>query len=66
MFLLAWTINHGQNRLEDFFTLHESEKHANANYRDLIRGQDKLHCAAVSKITEATEPQWIDDLEGAE
>jgi len=68
MYTVCWTINKGNNDLEDFFTLHESEGEAMAQYQVLCetvedlhgRQQNYLHCAAVSKVKYATEPHWVD------
>lgn len=59
MWIFAWTINHGQNALEDFFTIHSSEAAAVAAYGEALKKPD-LHCAAVANITAATEPHWTE------
>jgi hypothetical protein len=59
MWICAYTINHGDNRLTDFWTVHETEAEAIAAYRATF-GMDNLHCAAVAKISEATEPHWVE------
>jgi hypothetical protein len=58
MYILAWTINHGQNDLEDFFSLYENLDLARKEYEHMRKTEDLLHCAAISKVVLATEPHW--------
>jgi hypothetical protein len=58
MWLCAWTTNHGDNDLRDFWTVHDSESEAVGNLARVL-GLDNLHCAAVAPITTGTEPQWV-------
>jgi len=62
MYILAWTLNHGQNDIEDFFTLHENLKLAQDEYDHLCKTEELLHCAAISKIVRATEPHWEEEM----
>ena len=60
MYITCWTVNNGNNNMEDFFTLHESEGEAMTQYQVLCETVEDLHCAAVSKVTYATEPHWME------
>jgi hypothetical protein len=60
MYILAWTLNHGNNNLEDIFVLHADLADAQAEYKHLCETEEFLHCAAVSKVITATEPHWED------
>lgn len=58
MILLAWTINHGNNNLSDHYALYETLEEAKREYTCLCEAEENLHCAAISKVLEATEPHW--------
>jgi hypothetical protein len=59
VFLIAWTLNYGDNDLRDFWGVEADELTAN-NLLAFHMTHDKFHCGAVAKITTATEPQWMD------
>lgn len=59
MWLLAWTINHGENNLTDSFMIHETETEARDAYVKLLTTDD-LHSAAFAPIATATEPHWME------
>lgn len=62
MTILSWTINYGNNDLRDYFTLHDTEQHAKAYADTLIANADNLHCWAISKVTQASEPHWTEEV----
>lgn len=57
MWICATTLNHGNNNLEDRWSIHPSEAEAQAALQFALT-QDNLHCAAVARIAHATEPHW--------
>ena len=61
MFITCWTINHGNNVLEDHYDLHDTEPQAVKNYNHILNSVDNLLCASVSKVTHATEPHWMEE-----
>ena len=60
MFVTMWTLNHGNNILQDMYELHETEAEAMAQFQLLCENESNLHCAAVSEVTYATEPHWTE------
>jgi hypothetical protein len=60
MYILAWSINHGDNDIEDFFILCHTQREAEMELETMQACVDGLHCAAIAKVVEATEPQWMD------
>lgn len=60
MYITCWTINNGNNNMEDFFMLYTNLFEATAEYDRLCANEEKLHCAAVSMVMKATEPHWMD------
>lgn len=60
MYILAWSINHGDNDIEDFFILCHTQREAEIELETMQACVDGLHCAAIAKVVEATEPQWMD------
>ena len=60
MFITCWTINHGNNVLEDHYDLHETEMQAVKNYNHLLETEDRLLCAAVSEVKTALDPHWME------
>jgi hypothetical protein len=59
MQLVAWTVNHGGNDIEDHYTIHETAEDAARHFQTVL-GLDNCHCAALGSVTDATEPQWLD------
>jgi hypothetical protein len=59
MYLLAWTINHGQNNLIDHQIIVD-EQQAVAQWVDSIQTQADVHCWAACNILEASEPHWME------
>lgn len=60
MWICAWTLTMGGNEFEDFWSVHETEAEAEAYYLLHLK-EDNLHCASVAKITQGTEPHWVED-----
>ena len=58
MYLLAWSVNHGMNDIDDFYILCETQREAELEMLRLQETDYSLHCAAISKVIKATEPQW--------
>ena len=61
MFQLSWSINHGNNNIEDFFTIHDDLLAAKKDCEN-INSEANLHCWSISKIIDGSEPHWIDTL----
>ena len=61
MYLMAYTLNHGNNNLEDVWMIYEDRASANEDYKWAL-DQENLHCAALTKIVDATEPHWTEDV----
>lgn len=61
MYILSWTVNHGQNNLEDHYILFDSREDAESCVASLME-RDDLHCWAVSKVLSASEPHWMEDV----
>ena len=59
MFQLSWSINHGNNNIEDFFTIHDDLPSAKKDCEKL-NSETVLHCWSISKIIAASEPHWVD------
>ena len=61
MILLAWSINNGHNDIEDHFTIHYSLQEALQYLDTSILAEPDLHCWAVSKVTHASDPHWVEN-----
>ncbi|KAB2699354.1 hypothetical protein HGG72_08335 [Ochrobactrum pecoris] len=59
MFIVAWSINHGGNNIEDHWIVAETRKQADAEAAKLQK-IGNLHCWAVSEIKAGSEPHWIE------
>ena len=57
MFQLSWTRNRGENNLEDFFTIHETQAEAE---KHLEKVWADCHCWSICKILKASEPHWVE------
>ena len=62
MKLLAWTLNRGENDLEDFYSIHNDMTEAR-EYLDQQFKEDGeiMHMWAISDILDASEPHWVGD-----
>lgn len=58
MWVVAWTINHGENNLTDHFELAEGFPQAVSRYLALLEIEN-LHNACYAAIIGATEPHWM-------
>lgn len=58
-YLVAWSINHGQNNITDHWIVAETLEEAQASYEHALT-LDRLHCAAVAQISAATDPHWLE------
>ena len=65
MKLLAWTLNRGNNDLEDFYSIHDTEAEAR-EYLDQQLKEDGeiMHMWAISDILSASEPHWMENEDG--
>ena len=62
MYIVSWTVNYGQNNLEDLFLLFETEAEADSFVKENLYPLDQLYCWAVSKVLSASEPHWMEDV----
>jgi len=62
MYIVSWTVNYGENNLEDLFLLFETEDEADSFVKENLCPLDHLHCWAVSKVLSASEPDWMEDV----
>jgi len=62
MKLLAWTLNRGEDDLEDFYSIHNDMTEAR-EYLDQQLKEDGeiMHMWAISEIMDASEPHWVGD-----
>lgn len=60
MYILAWSVNQGDNDIEDFFILCHTKKEAELELETMQSHVGKLHCAAIAKVEQATEPHWME------
>lgn len=61
-YIVAYTLNHGNNDLEDVWMVYEDRESADKAYWTALEEHDNLHCAAVTQVLDATEPHWMDDV----
>jgi len=59
MWILAWTTNHGNNDLRDFWIICETEDEARQEGNRLLE-DPLLHCWAIAPIAHASEPHWVE------
>ena len=64
MKLLAWTLNHGENNMEDFYVVHETQAEADEHLRELRLTENNLFLYAIADITVASEPHWMEGEDG--
>ena len=62
MYLCAYTLNYGNDHLEDIFLTFETRAEAGRFVEEKLYPLDHLHCWAVAEITAASEPQWLEDV----
>lgn len=60
MYILAWSVNQGDNDIEDFFILCHTKKEAELELETMQSHVGNLHCAAIAKVEQATEPHWME------
>jgi hypothetical protein len=60
MYVLAWSINQGDNDIEDFFILCHTKREAEIELETMQAFVGDLHCAAIAKVVQATEPHWME------
>lgn len=56
--IVAFTIKHAQNVLEDRWSIYPTRKDAEAAYNDLILAPT-VYCASYGQMKGATEPHWM-------
>lgn len=59
MYIFSWTVNHGQDNLEDLYILFDSREDAESCVARWME-RDDLHCWAVSEVLSASEPHWVE------
>lgn len=59
MWIMAWTENHGNNDMRDFWKVCETQDEARLSYNEQMLNE-KLHCAAYGPITCGTEPHYTE------
>lgn len=60
MFVTAWTVDHGQNNLKDYFLVFDTIDEARSEAVRLS-GEDDVYCWAVMNVLDSSEPHWIED-----
>ena len=60
MNILAWSINHGDNNIEDFFTLHSTQADAQEALQQVQEQESDLYCWAITDVLDASEPHWTE------
>lgn len=60
MNILAWSINHGDNNIEDFFTLHSTAADAQEALQQVQEQENDLYCWAITDVLDASEPHWTE------
>lgn len=56
--IVAYTINHGNNHLEERWDIYATRKEAAEAYGFLLLA-DNVHNAAYGQMKDATEPHWM-------
>lgn len=65
-YVVVWTVQKKfttKEEYEDFFVVYSSFEQAQFSYRLLLE-EDNVWCAAITKVIDATEPQWLDVSDG--
>lgn len=62
MYIVAWTKNWS---FVDEYSVHETLELAQQEYQRIVNGElekgEECYCAAIAKIVQGTEPQWLDE-----
>jgi len=61
MKLLAWSVNNGDNDIQDYYIVCDDLEEAKAQAFDIIFKTKNLHCWAISDIIHASEAHWTED-----
>lgn len=61
MWIVAWTINLGNNNLPDYWIVVDTEAEAEAEVEALIEAEDNLHCWAIAPIKRGSEPHFTEE-----
>lgn len=59
-YVVVWTLQHEIDVYEDFYVVYGDEPYAQRAFR-LLLNEDKVWCAAITKVVDATEPHWIEE-----
>ena len=61
MWLLAITYNHGNNDMEDHWSVHQTEQEARDELDEIMATDAPVFCWAVCQIKEGSEPHYSSD-----
>ena len=67
MYLLAWTVRKefaNRDEYEDHYEVYSGIETAQKAFRLLLE-EGVVWCAAITKVMDATEPHWMDDVSGS-
>jgi hypothetical protein len=59
MHLVAWSENHGNNDIRDYWIVVDTREEADAEAAKLQK-LNKLHCWAVAPIVSGSDPDWTE------
>lgn len=59
--ILSWSINHGDNRIEDFWMLQSDLNDAQHCLVGVVWNLPNLHCWAISLPVSTSEPHWCEE-----
>ena len=60
-YIVAQTYWDSEEQLVDAYEIWETLEEAQLHYSILL-DKDSLYCAAITKVMDATEPPWMDDV----
>lgn len=61
-YIVAWTEWPCGEDPTDHYVVFETERKAYDRFNMLCRSGQVVYCAAITKVMDATEPQWLDDV----
>jgi hypothetical protein len=64
MYIVAWTVRRefaNRDEYEDHYVVYSSLEHAQKSFRLLLE-EDLVWCVALTKVVDATEPHWLEDV----
>jgi len=64
-YVVVWTVQTelaDRYEYEDFYSVFDDFAGATKSY-DMLRSEDFVWCAAITRVMDATEPHWLDEKE---